>query len=281
MKKGLVLEGGGLRSLFSEGVFDVMIEHGITVDGMIGVSAGASIGCNFKSKQIGRALRYNTNFADDPRYISIRSWIKTGDIVGGEYGYHVIPIKYDVFDFDTWDNNPMEFYCVCTDVNTGEAVYKKIVNFDYTGLEYLRASSSMPIVSRPVELEGRFLLDGGIVNSIPLEHFQSIGYEKNVVILTQPRNFTKKKTKLMPIFHLFSRKHPKVIEAMARRHEMYNAQLEYIAEQEKKGNALIICPDDILPIGRIEMKPEKMKVVYEMGRKVGLEQIEKIKEFLR
>lgn len=280
MKKGLVLEGGGLRSLFSEGVFDVMIEEGITFDGAIGVSAGASIGCNFKSKQIGRALRYNTNFADDWRYISVRSLIKTGDLVGGEYGYHVIPIEKDVFDWDTWNSNPMDFHLVCTDVETGEPVYKKLEVVDYDGLEWMRASSSMPIVSRPVSLEGKKLLDGGISNSIPLEYFNEIGYEKCVVILTQPKGFFKKKTKLMPLFHIFCRKYPKIIEAMAHRHEMYNSQLEYIANQEKEGKALIICPEDTIPIGRTEMKPEKMKVVYEMGRKVGREQAERIKAFL-
>lgn len=280
MKKGLVLEGGGLRSLFSEGVFDVMNEEGVSFDGAIGVSAGASIGCNFKSKQIGRALRYNTNFADDWRYISVRSWLTTGDLVGGEYAYHVIPFEKDIFDWDAWNSNPMDFHLVCTDVDTGEAVYKKLEQVDHEGLEWMRASSSMPIVSRPVVLEGRRLLDGGIVNSIPLEYFNSIGYEKCVVILTQPKGFFKKRTKLMPLFHLFCRKYPKVIEAMARRHDMYNAQLEYISQQEKAGNALIICPDDTIPIGRTEMNPKKMSIVYNMGRKVGREQIQRIKAFL-
>lgn len=280
MKKGLVLEGGGLRSLFSEGVFDVMLENGINVDGVIGVSAGASFGCNFKSKQIGRALRYNTAFADDKNYISMYSWIKTGDIVNGEYAYHIIPVKHDVFDWDTWNSNPTEFYLVTTDVDTGKPVYKQIIDFDYDGLEWLRASASMPIVSRPVEQEGKRMLDGGITDSIPLKYFQSIGYERNLVILTQPNGYSKHKTKLAPLFKLCCRNYPKIAEAMANRHLMYNAQLEFIAQQEQLGNTMVICPDDIIPIGRIEMKPEKMKVVYEMGRKAGLENIERIKEFL-
>lgn len=280
-KTGLVLEGGGLRSLFSEGVFDVMLEHGVTFDGMIGVSAGASIGCNFKSKQIGRALRYNTNFADDPRYVGLRSLLTTGDIIGAEFAYHVLPFKYDLFDWDTWNANPMEFHLVTTDVNTGEPIYRKIDEMTHDGLDWMRASSSMPIVSRPVELDGYKMLDGGITDSIPLKHFQQIGFAKNVVVLTQPKGYFKTKTKLMPLFHLFCHKYPKIIEAMARRHEMYNAQLEFIAEQERLGNIIIICPDDTIPIGRVEMNTEKMKVVYEMGRKAGLENIEKIKEFIR
>jgi len=279
-KTGLVLEGGGLRSLFSEGVFDVMLENGIVFDGMIGVSAGASIGCNFKTKQIGRGLRYNSNFANDKRYISIWSLLKTGDLVSKDFGYHTIPVVYDVVDEKTFEENPMECYVVCIDVDSGETVYKKLTKIDYDGLEWLRASSSMPIVSRPVELEGHRLLDGGITNSIPLEHFQSLGFERNIVILTQPKGYLKKKTKLMPLFHIFCRKIPKIIEAMARRHEMYNAQLKYVTCQEKSGNTLVICPDDVLPIGRVEMNPEKMRHVYELGRKAGEANLERIKTFL-
>lgn len=281
MKKGLVLEGGGLRSLFSEGVFDVMLENNVSFDGMIGVSAGASIGCNFKTKQIGRGLRYNSNFANDKRYISLWSLLTTGDLVSKDFGYHVIPVKHDPADFKTFEENPMECHVVCTDVDTGKTVVKQLYKLDYDGLEWLRASSSMPIVSRPVTLEGHRMLDGGIANSIPLEYFQGIGYERNVVVLTQPAGYFKKKTKLVPLFHIFCHSMPKIIHAMAHRHEMYNAQLHYIAEEEKKGNTLVICPDDTLPIGRVEMKPDKMKYVYELGRKAGEANIEKIKAFLK
>ncbi len=279
-KTGLVLEGGGLRALFSEGIFDVMLENDVTFDGMIGVSAGASIGCNFKTKQIGRGLRYNIDFADDRDYIGLKPWIKTGDMVSKDYCYHIVPTQFDIVDNDTYQKNPMEFYLVCTDVDTGEAIYKRIDTLDYNGLEWMRASSSMPIVSRPVPLDGRRLLDGGITDSIPLRFFQSIGYEKNVVILTQPKGFKKKRTKLIPLFYACCRHYPKITEAMKHRHEMYNKELEYIAEEEKKGNTLVICPNDVLPIGRLEMKPEKMKHIYGMGRIVGEQRIKEIKDFL-
>jgi predicted patatin/cPLA2 family phospholipase len=279
-KKGLVLEGGGLRALFSEGIFDIMLKNDITFDGMIGVSAGASIGCNFKTKQIGRALRYSTNFAKDPKYIGLRAWIKTGDIVSKDYGYHTIPTKLDVVDTETFINNPMDFFLVCTDVNTGEPVYKQIFAMDYEGLEWMRASSSMPIVSRPVNIDGRFLLDGGITDSIPLKYFQSLGYSKNIVILTQPKGYKKKLTKLMPLFRITCKRYPKIIEAMSRRHEMYNAQLDYVAAEEKKGNTLVICPNETLPIGRLEMKPKKMKKVYNMGYTTGIKYLKDIKDFL-
>ena len=177
MKKGLVLEGGGLRSLFSAGVIDVMMENQITFDGIIGVSAGATFGSNYKSGQIGRALRYNIALKDDPRYISWRSFFKTGDLVGAEFSYHVMPTELDIFDYEAFRQNPMEFHIVCTDAETGEPVYKQLDIMDYEGLEWVRASASMPIVSKPVPLKGRKLLDGGIADSIPLKHFQELGYE--------------------------------------------------------------------------------------------------------
>ncbi len=279
-KTGLVLEGGGLRVLFSEGVFDVMLENGISFDGMIGVSAGASIGCNFKSRQVGRGLRYNIDFAKDPKYIGLWSWITTGDVASKDYCYHTVPTELDIVDAETYRNNPTVFYLVCTDVNTGKPVYKRIDALDYDGLEWMRASSSMPIVSRPVCLEGMQMLDGGIVNSIPLQYFQGLGYGKNIVILTQPEGYKKKLTKLMPLFYVFCRHYPKITEAMKHRHEMYNRQLEYIAEEEKKGNTLVICPNDILPIGRLEMSPKKMRKVYDMGQATGKKRLEEIKDFM-
>ncbi len=280
MKKGLVLEGGGLRSLFSAGVIDVMMENKITFDGMIGVSAGATFGSNYKSGQIGRALRYNIALKDDPRYISWRSFFKTGDLVGAEFSYHVMPTELDIFDYEAFRQNPMEFHIVCTDAETGEPVYKQLDIMDYEGLEWVRASASMPIVSKPVPLKGRKLLDGGIADSIPLKHFQELGYERNIVVLTQPKGFFKKRTKLMPLFHLTMRKYPAIIKAMGRRHLMYNEQLRYLAEEEKKGNILLIYPEDALPIGRTELNEEKMRKVYQMGRKTAEEQLLKIKDFL-
>ena len=280
MKKGLVLEGGGLRSLFSAGVIDVMMENQITFDGMIGVSAGATFGSNYKSGQIGRALRYNIALKDDPRYISWRSFFKTGNLVGAEFSYHVMPTELDIFDYEAFRQNPMEFHIVCTDAETGEPVYKQLDIMDYEGLEWVRASASMPIVSKPVPLKGRKLLDGGIADSIPLKHFQELGYERNIVVLTQPKGFFKRRTKLMPLFHLTMRKYPAIIKAMGRRHLMYNEQLRYLAEEEKKGNILLIYPEDALPIGRTELNEEKMRKVYQMGRKTAEEQLLKIKDFL-
>ena len=280
MKTGLVLEGGGLRGMFSAGVMDVMMEHGIEYDGVIGVSAGATFGCNYVSRQPGRVLRYQLNYIHDDRYMSLHSLWRTGDLVGASFAYHYLPTHLDLFDFDTFHRNSTEFHLVCTDVKTGKPVYRQIDDMTDEGMDWLRASASMPIVSRPVKLDGMELLDGGISDSIPLRHMQEMGYERNVVILTQPDGFRKHKTSLMPLFHLFMRKYPAITHAMAVRHEMYNAQLDYLAEQARQGKILLICPDDALPIGRTERNPEKIRLVYEMGRRAGEQTLQKIKEFI-
>ncbi|MCF0197013.1 MAG: patatin family protein, partial [Bacteroidaceae bacterium] len=269
MKTGLVLEGGGLRGMFTAGMLDVWMEQGITFDGVIGVSAGATFGCNFVSRQVGRVIRYQLRYIRDNRYMSYQSLWRTGDLVGADFAYHYLPTHLDIFDFETFRRNPTEFHLVCTDADRGVPVYRQIKDMDYEGLEWLRASASMPIVSRPVELEGMRLLDGGITDSIPLRHFQEMGFQRNIVVLTQPKGFRKRKTALMPFFHLMMRQYPAVTKGMARRHLMYNEQLDYLAQQEMLGNTLLICPDTILPIGRTERNEQKIQHVYDMGRKAG------------
>ena len=281
MKKGLILEGGALRGMFSAGIMDVMMEHNVSFDGLIGVSAGAAFGCNYKSKQPGRVLRYNTRFANDWRYCSVRSLITTGDIFGGEFCYHEMPEKYDVFDTATFDANPMEYYVVCTDVETGEAVYSRQMQSGYDCYEWIRASASMPMVSRIVEINGQKLLDGGIADSIPLHFFESVGYDRNVVILTQPQGYMKEHNKRMPLLRFHLRKYPKMINALDWRHEMYKAQTRYVEEREKTGDVLVIRPDEPLHIGHVEHNPDRMRAVYNEGRKIGERRIGEILSFLK
>lgn len=280
MKIGLVLEGGGLRDLFTAGILDVMMEAGISFDGIIGVSAGATFGCNYKSHQPGRSLRYNMQMADNWRYCSLRSWITTGDLVGARFAYHILPTEIDVFDNETFRKDPSEFCVVCTDVETGRPVYHRIETFDEEGLEWLRASASLPIVSRVVEVAGHRMLDGGISDSIPLQYWQSQGYERNIVILTQPVGFRKRPTRLMPVFHLFCRHLPAIIKAMKHRHEMYNAELDYIRSQESAGTTLLLAPDHAIDIGRTEMDTRKMQRVYDEGVAYGRKHLERIRQFL-
>lgn len=281
MKKGLVLEGGAMRGLFSAGVMDVMMEHGVGFDGIIGVSAGAAFGCNYKSGQAGRAIRYNMRFAKDRRYCSLWSLLTTGDLFGAEFAYHVVPSKYDLFDNEAFERSKTDFYVVCTDVLTGKAVYKRCMKGGYDFCEWIRASASMPVASRVVDLEGYKLLDGGMADSIPLAYFHSIGYEKNIVILTQPEGFRKTPNRLMPLIRWRLRSYPNIVKTMEERHLMYNRELDYVKEAERKGDTLVIRPHEALPIGHVSHNPSEMKRVYDMGRHAGEERIREIELFLR
>ena len=279
MKKGLVLEGGAMRGLFTAGIIDVMMEAGVEPDGLIGVSAGAAFGCNYKSRQPGRAIRYNKRFAKDSRYSGVRSLLLSGDYFNAQFGYHVVPFKYDLFDISTFEQNPLTFTVVCTDVETGKAVYHDITHVDYDELEWLRASASMPLASRIVNVGGHQLLDGGVSDSIPLEYFERQGYQRNVVILTQPKGYQKGHNRLMPLMRIALRKYPQMIKAMDERHLMYNHQLDYVAKAEQEGRCLVIRPEEKLPIGHISHDPEQMQRVYDMGRKTGEQYINRIKDF--
>ena len=278
-KRGLVLEGGAMRGLWTAGIIDVMMEHDVWPDGLIGVSAGAAFGCNYKSRQIGRAIRYNMRFAHDARYSGVRSLLTTGDYYNAEFGYHVIPKQYDIFDDEAFNANPMEFIVVCTDVETGKAVYQPLTEASYDTYEYIRASASMPLASKVVTLGGRKLLDGGVSDSIPLAYFESIGYERNMVILTQPEGYQKEHLRLMPLMRIALWKYPNMIQAMDVRHEMYNKQLAYVAQAEHEGRCMVIRPDEPIPIGHISHDAEQMRKVYEMGRKAGERYIDRIREF--
>lgn len=279
MKRGLVLEGGAMRGLFTCGIIDVMMDAGIEPDGLIGVSAGAAFGCNYKSRQIGRAIRYNKRFARDKRYCSWQSWLKTGNLYNAEFGYHIIPSQYDIFDDKAFDANPMVFYVVCTDVETGMAVYKKLDKATPKTYDWIRASASMPLVSKVVELEGKKVLDGGVADSIPLAYFESIGYERNVVILTQPDGFVKEHNPLMPLMRIALRKYPRMIEAMDKRHLMYNKELEYVRQAELEGRCLVIRPQEKLPIGYFSHDPEEMQCLYDIGTEMGKRYLADFKRF--
>ena len=280
MKKGLVLEGGAMRGLFTAGIIDVLMEEGIEFDGVIGVSAGACFGCNYKSGQIGRTLRYNLKYCKDPRMSGFRSLLFTGDIYGAKFCYRDIPKTLDIFDTEAFTASPIEFHVVATDLSTGKPVYHKCIDGGDNDLDWIRASASMPLVSRIVEVDGMKLLDGGISDSIPLQYYQSIGYEKNIVILTRPENYKKGPNKLMPLMRMRLGKYPNFVATMANRHNDYNESIRYIRQEEQKGTTLVLCPDEELPISRVEHDPERIQNVYHIGREIAYRNLEKIKEFL-
>lgn len=279
MKTGLVLEGGAMRGMYTAGVLDVLMEKGIQVDGVVGVSAGAVFGCNYISRQIGRAIRYNTKYCRDPRYGDFRSLLRSGNIYEEEFCYHELPDKLDPFDWETYKNSPVEFYVVCTDVETGRAVYHRCTG-EKEDLRWMQASASMPFVSRNVEIGGRQLLDGGISDSIPVDWFRSVGYEKNLVVLTRPEGFRKKPPRGLPFLQQMIRKYPALSLSVKTRHIRYNQTLDQLQELEKAHLALVLRPSGRIRVSKLERHPEKLKALYMLGRRDTEQRLEEIQQFL-
>ena len=280
MKNGLVLEGGAMRGLFTAGVLDVLMENRVRFDGLIGVSAGACFGCNYKSGQIGRVIRYNKRFACDPRYCSWRSFFRTGDLFNADFCYRELPMTLDVFDAAAFEANPMEFYLVVTDCATGEPAYRRIDKADEKAFKWMQASASMPIVSRPVAIDGGEYLDGGLSDAVPLRYFESLGYDRNVVITTRPRGYRKPPEGKLRLWKLFLRRWPKVCDAMLSRSERYNAALDYLDSRVQSGQTFLIAPEQPLEISRISHDPDQMQRVYETGRAAGERKMSALLEFL-
>jgi len=280
-KTGLVLEGGAMRGIFTAGIMDVMMEHGISYDGAIGVSAGACFGCNYKSGQPGRVIRYVTRYSRDPRFCGIRSLVKTGDFFGADFCYREIPDRLDPFDYEGFAASSMAFYVVATDARTGEAVYHDCLSDGHAAMDWIRASASMPLASKPVKIGKRELLDGGVADSVPLRRFESMGYAKNVVVLTQPRNYVKKPNKLLPAMRLCLKQYPGLLQAMEKRHTVYNASTRYVFRAEEEGRAFVFCPDVPLPIRRTETDPVIINRVYQIGRKTAEARLDDLVRFLQ
>lgn len=278
MSVGLVLEGGGLRGLYTVGVLDVFMDNDVKVSGILGVSAGALFGVNYPSRQRERGLRYNIEYAKDPRYMGVRSLITTGNIVNKDFAYYDIPFKRDVFDDEAFKNSGIDFYAVVTNVETGKAEYIKIDSV-FEQMEAFRATSSMPLVSKLVEIDGKKYLDGGCADSIPVKKCMELGYDKVVVVLTRPIEYRKKKEN--GGLNAFAyRKYPEFVKTLNNRPEDYNNTVEEIIELEKQGKIFVIRPSMTIPIKRIEHDTEVMRRMYELGVEDAKRQMEGLKEYL-
>ena len=258
MKTGLVLEGGGKRGIYAAGVLDVLLENDIWADGLIGTSAGAVNGCSYVSNQYERNLRYNIRFAKEKKYMSIYSLITTGNVVGTDFAYNILPNKLEVFDYDAFEKSPVDYYVTCSNVETGKAEYIQCKSLRGKNMDYLRASASLPYVSQIVEIDGKKYLDGGICDSIPLKAFQNMGYEKNLVVLTRPKGYIKKPENNL-LANLYYRKYPAFVTALRNRYAVYNRTLKYIEQQEKQGNILVLRPSKSIKVGRMEQDPKLLK----------------------
>ena len=263
-KIGLVLEGGGVRGIYTAGILDVFMENGLLFDGVIGVSAGAVHGCSYLSQQKGRSLRYYKKCCGDPRFMGLRSWLKTGDIVGADFCYHELPDKLDIYDHEAFLRCGIPFYVTCSNVETGEAEYLQITDMKEQ-VDYLRASATLPYFSRIVNINGKKYLDGGCTDSIPVEAFQKLGYSRNVVVLTREAEYRKAPEQSW-MAKLLYRKYPAFAQALCDRHLTYNKTVERIVELEKEGSTFVIRPESSLNIGRLEKDPENVQRVYDIGR---------------
>ena len=279
MKTGLVLEGGAMRGMYTAGVLDVFMEEDITFDGVIGVSAGALFGVNLLSRQAGRVIRYNKRFNADPDYLGLRPLLRTGNIVDTDYAYHRVPRELDVFDDETYRASGIPFYAVVTNVETGEPEYIKIESV-FDQMDVLRASGSMPFVSRPVEINGKKYLDGAITDSIPFEKFLEMGYDRLVVVLTKPAGYVKKPiSPLLPRMR-YANAYPKFAQKVRDRHIMYNASTARLGELEREGAVLVLRPSEHMKISRVEKDPDKLQALYDVGVRDAQAKKEQIRRFL-
>jgi predicted patatin/cPLA2 family phospholipase len=257
---GLVLEGGGLRGLYTSGVIDAFLEKGIEFPLVIGVSAGAGYGCSLVSRQHGRNLRIMKEFRKDPRYLSLKSYIKTGNYFGIDFIYDEIP-KSIPFNTEDFLASPTRFVTVCSNVETGKPEY---FEKDEHILRVLKASSSIPFMCKMIEHNGKKLMDGGIADAIPLKKSMEFGFSKNVVVLTHPAGF-RRKNKFHPSM-LFYYKYPKFARAINSYVARYNKNLEFVEQEAKKGKVILIRPSKDLNVKRTEGDLAKLERLYELGR---------------
>ncbi len=276
-KTALVLEGGAKRGIYTAGVLDVFLENNIHFDYVIGTSAGGVHGCSYVSKQNGRSIRYNIKYGKDYRFMSFKSWLLSGNVVDTAFCYHEIPEKLDPFDNQTFMASDTNFYVVVSNLESGKSECLHCTDM-FKQIDYLRASASMPFASQIVNINGKPYLDGGITNSIPLNYAKEFNADKIVVVCTRQEGYRKKTFKLKWLAKLVYGKYPKFIEALLNRYKMYNAQVEGVENLAKQGKIILIRPSSYINISRMEKDLNKVQQMYELGRKDGVEALNKVKQ---
>lgn len=277
-KTGLVLEGGGMRGIYTAGVLDVFLEHDIAFDGVIGVSAGAIHGATYVAKQKGRSIRYYKRHIKERRFMSIWNLITTGDYVGKKFCYQDLPNIYDPFDYKAFQDSKTKFYAGMTDVATGRPAYKLISNMKKQ-MKLIRASASLPIISKPVLYRGHIYLDGGCSDSIPVQAMRERGYNRIVVIETRDRSYIKKPMNMRLIRNIY-RHYPRFCHQLSLRHVLYNQTRMEIEAQAENGRLFLIQPSKPLQIGRLEKDPKKLQEIYDIGRMDAEMKLAEMKKWL-
>ena len=276
-KTTLVLEGGAMRGLYSAGVLDVFMQNDINIDTIYGVSAGALFGLNYKSRQIGRALRYNLKYAREKNYMGLYSLITTGEIMNRDFCFKKLVYELDKLDFETYKNNPVDFYAVVTNIETGKPEYIKIDDAQ-KDLEYFRASGSMPFVSRPVEVNGNLYLDGAVSDAVPFKKVLETGCEKIIVVLTRPSGYRKKYTPLP--YKLCYGKFPNFIETAKNSYKRYNETMDLIEKYESENKIIVLRPSELVKMKRVEKDRKKLQRMYDLGISDCMAKLDEIKEYI-
>ena len=279
-KVAIVLEGGSFRGQFTAGVLDVLMENGVEVAACYGTSAGALNGINYKSRQIGRVNRVNLAFCNDPRYMGAQSLLTTGSMVGYDFMLNDVQDRLDPFDNEAYLDNPMEMYACVTDVMFGTAAYLPVRNATLD-IDSVRASTSLPLVTQPVAIDGHLYLDGGTADSVPVEHaLEDAGFDRAIVVLTQDRDYVKGPYGLMGAAQAAYAAYPYLLDAMETRHERYNGQREHIWEYEREGRALVLAPPRPVEVAHVEHDTAKLLDLYIQGRQEAQARLGEIKAFV-
>ncbi len=279
-KSGLILEGGGLRGVFSSGVLDYMMENDIVFPYVIGVSMGALNGASYVSKQIGRSLRVPMTFMGDSRYLSLKNFIIEGSYFGMNFIFDKIVNELDPFDFDSFEKSNQRFIAVAANCNKGTPEYFDKDNTErYKMLQALMASSSLPYISKMIEIDNNFYLDGGIIDSIPIKKALSDKVQKPVVILTRPIGYRKKDSGIA-LSKIIYRKYPKLLEMIKNKATIYNNQLELIENLEKENKVFVIRPYEAIKVARTEKNKEKLKSAYDYGYETMKKEEARLKNWL-
>ena len=276
-KTGLVLEGGGMRGIYTAGVLDVFLEEGIAFDGVIGVSAGVVHGCSYLSGQRGRSIRYYKRYCRDWRFMSLWNFLLTGNMVGEKFCYHDLPDRLEPYDYEAFKRSKTEFYATCSNVETGRPEYLRLTDMR-THVDIMRASASLPCISRIVRINGMKLLDGACTDSVPVRAFRRMGFRKNVVVLTRQEGYVKK-AEASAMVKLRYFRYPRFVRAVSRRHLDYNKTVRYIRRLEQAGEAFVLRPSKELTIGRMEHDPKKLQWTYDLGRLDTLRRLEELKQW--
>jgi predicted patatin/cPLA2 family phospholipase len=279
LQAGLVLEGGGMRGVYTAGVLDFFLEQGIDFPFCYGVSAGSCHACSYFSRQKGRAFATNVDYLKDKRYCSAYSLLTTGDLFGAKMLYDTIPNELYPYDYEAFSANPAEFYAVLTNCRTGLPEYYRVRDMR-SDIIAVRASSSLPMLSRMVKIGTEDYLDGGIADPIPIARSIADGNRKNVVVLTQHRGYQKQPNSMLPLIRMRYRNYPNLIEAMATRHIRYNESTALVQAEEAEGRAFVIQPSAPVEIGRIEKDREKLTALYRSGYTDAAECCEQLLAFM-